>query len=490
MSDPQTAPPLALVERFCERLQRDAVRYCHWKSNDLLERSLNGVNDLDLLVDRTHLDAFAALLGEFGFKLALPPEAERLPGVLDYYGYDRDTGTLVHLHLHYQLVVGQDRTKNYHLPLEAMLLHDTRTASGFSVPQPAHDYVVFVIRMLLKHGGWDALLAGQGRLPASARRELRFLQPQIERERLDAALRRWLPAVDPAFFARCERTLRDDAGALRRALVTRLLQRRLRACARRPMAADLWLKQSRRVWRGLRRRLGRLPRKRLAGGGTMIALVGGDGAGKSSAIADIERWLGGTFELSTVHLGRPPWSTRTRLVRGALKLARLGVRAVSRRAPPPFTLDDAPRSWHWCVARDRFLQYARARRRVGRGAIVICDRFPLRPLSLMDGPQIERLEAGRPGSRPRWRRAFYRWLAGRERRWYRSLVEPELLIVLRLPPAVAVARRSDEDSEFVRSRNEEIWRTDWRVTGARVIDAEQPQAAVQDQIRALIWSRL
>ena len=57
-----------------------------------------------------------------------------MPGVMDYYGYDQESGKLVHVHAHYQLMLGHDLTKNYHLTLEKPLLETAVRQGSFRVP--------------------------------------------------------------------------------------------------------------------------------------------------------------------------------------------------------------------------------------------------------------------------------------------------------------------------------------------------------------------
>ena len=53
--------PLRLVLQLRDELRAKAVRFCHWKSNDMLARSLSGENDLDLLVHRNDARRGAAI---------------------------------------------------------------------------------------------------------------------------------------------------------------------------------------------------------------------------------------------------------------------------------------------------------------------------------------------------------------------------------------------------------------------------------------------
>src|SRR5512141_391462 len=105
-----------LVASLCAALSAQGIDYCHWKSNPFLDRTASGDNDLDLLVSRPDAQRFTEILCSLGFKEVLAPAEDELPGVLNYYGHDERTGRLVHVHAHYQLVLGNDLSKNYRLP--------------------------------------------------------------------------------------------------------------------------------------------------------------------------------------------------------------------------------------------------------------------------------------------------------------------------------------------------------------------------------------
>src|SRR5512142_1764420 len=105
---PNPRAALRLVAELCAALSVEGIDYCHWKSNPFLDRSASGDNDLDLLVSRRHTNEFTRILNSLGFKEALSPAHEALPGVRNYYGYDIQTGRLVHIHAHFQLVLGND----------------------------------------------------------------------------------------------------------------------------------------------------------------------------------------------------------------------------------------------------------------------------------------------------------------------------------------------------------------------------------------------
>ena len=56
----------------------------------------------------------------------VPSPAATYPAMEHLLGMDRASGRMFHLHVHYQLVLGERFVKNHRLPLEAEFLASTR----------------------------------------------------------------------------------------------------------------------------------------------------------------------------------------------------------------------------------------------------------------------------------------------------------------------------------------------------------------------------
>lgn len=487
---------LELVRSLCRALREAAINYCHWKSNNALDRSANGKNDLDLLVDRADAGRFTQILNELGFKQAIAPAVDDMPGVLDYYGNDAAAGRIIHVHAHFQIMMGQDMTKNYHLPLEAAYLDSATQGALFRTPSPEFELIVLVLRLMVKHATWDTILMGLGQLSPSEQSELTDLQAEADPQQIDAVLRMHAPFMSPALFADSLRALNKGSSLWQRTQTARKVSNALSAHTRRPPTVDLVRKLWGRAWGVVWRRLLRGQQgsqRRLGLGGALIAVVGGDGAGKTSTIEHLRGWLGKELQTRTVHLGKPQWSITTRLVRALLKVARVLLRApYIEEAPVLYQPDARPSTLvvyslalrAVCAARDRQRTYAQARRAANRGELVICDRFPLPQLKLMEGAQVAQLVAEKDMN---W---FLRLLHRLELHYLQHILPPDLLLVLRLDPEIAVVRRSDEEPHPVRVRNREIWEAAWEGSGAHVLDASQPQADVLAQVRQIVWTQI
>jgi len=141
---------LNLSRDLLGQLYKHNISYCSWKDNFELHQALEGMNDLDLLVDRNQFSAFMSVLQKLHFKQAYQKYIT-YPDVFHFYGIDAESGYLLHLHVYTRIITGESHIKNYHLPLENMLLENNiQHETGCRIPCPEAELVLFILRYYIK----------------------------------------------------------------------------------------------------------------------------------------------------------------------------------------------------------------------------------------------------------------------------------------------------------------------------------------------------
>lgn len=463
----------SLLERLAQALEDDGVGYCQWKGHWGTQRWAVGNGDIDLLVDQRAIPAFQRIVGKLGFKPAVLPGERQLPGVVNYFGYDPGVSRLLHLHVHYRLVLGDYWRTTCRLPLEPAILQTTMAGTLFRVPSLEFQLLIFVFRLVLRQ---------RGRLPSSrwfkgTQIQLNDLADRCDRDALAGILQQHLPSVDVAFFDRCVRWLRQGCGPWERVALPWQLHHRLRAHARRPQLGALFSAAVEKMLPEVIARSILTAGMRSARGGTVVALIGGDGSGKSTCARELEQWLAPGLATIRAQMGNPPRSLLSFVVGAALKAEQAIARALGRESPSGSWLELLR---YLCMARDCYRLYEKVQRFSTGGGIAVCERYPVSELPSHVGPRIGPLLPARPN-------AFARLLQSAETSYYHRMLRPDLLLVLQLDPELAVARKPDEPAEYVRTRGRTVWETDWSATGAQLVDASQPLPRVLDDLKARVW---
>jgi thymidylate kinase len=501
------AGTLELVRTVFTALNDGGVRYCHWKSTTGLPLALAGGTDLDLLVDRAHAAPFTAVVRGAGFKPFISHPSRRFVGVEDWLGHDPGSGRLVHLHVYYRLVLGEDHVKNHVLPIEDAVLDGALIRHGVKVPAPAAELAILIVRALLKYRRTDAAkdalrLGRRGGLPPSLRGEAADLARRVATEELAATAGRLLPSVAPEVFTEFLQVLESDprdAGALLR--LRGAVRRGLRQFERLPRGAATAMSLAARLERapGLRRILrprskADLRRKSSATGGLTVAIVGADGAGKSTVIDEVVRWLGWRLNLRVAYLGTarpsPPTAAAQALSRVGRRIANRWQRSHAPGGGPVQRVSDLFTATRYLAeARERADRAREGRRLAANGTLVLFDRFPLDWVRLqarpVDGPRIAELGTAAE-------RGLLAALRRREEAIYAGIGPPDLVILLAVEPDVALARKPSARPGTIEDKARAVLEAARQATGGGVVvvDASRPLDEVVRAVEDEIWRRL
>lgn len=488
---------LALIRTMFTELNARGICYCHWKSNAALDRALQGIGDLDLLVSPTDWVSFESILKGLGFVEAAPSSWQTSAKTHHhYYGMDDPTGRLVHVDACDRVVTGGTLLKNHDLPLGQMIFESLHYAGIVPVPGRAQELVALVLRKMIESASplEHAYLL---REYSEVVQELRVLADDETRAEARELVARWLPCVEGGLFERCLQALARGS----------LIQRWLVGCELTRIIEPFQLRRSSRAeafrcFAFARRLLQRLgyggQGVALGSRGVLVAFIGPEGSGKSTLVAETSRWLAQALQVHTIHAGKPAPSLVTFAVHPFLPLLRA---AAPRYRTTTFdgTSSKSHRSrrglgFTLYAVRCAALAYDRAKvlKRAGRlrrnGAIVVCDRYPLH--GLPDGSQLDLSE---PALQHNKVGRFFAWA---ERALYGRVPTPDAVIACEVPLELALQRNisrkkrgGPEPEEFVRRRHRQFSTVSLERDCSRVC-TDHPLPDTLSTVRGLVWARI
>ena len=420
-------------------LERQGIRYCHWKSNIRLAETLAGLEDIDLLVHPADSHAFQHIINECGFKLTVSRMGVGHPGVFHAIAWDHDSGRLLDLHAYHQLVSGDSLVKSFRFPVEEDFLARSSSLMGVRIPEPSAELVLYLLRILLKHTSMIEIRKVNGHF-GHCRDELSWLLQRSDVGEAAALCDDWFPSlrIPVQQMIDCVAT---GSIASRVAMGMRVAwalrnQRRIGH-----VAAGFS-----RIMRFGNKYSSRLRRRRnlsLLAGGAWIALVGPKGTGKSTLTKLLAKRLGTKLDVKQIHFGKPPATWLTFLPRLLVAAAR---KALPKEHPDedekPERQIERPYSTLFIISKllvavDRQRLLTRSMRTMSSGTILISDRCHVTNFTGMDGSAFDDLAITRARS------PFQRRLMERERAIYRCLPRPRLVLKLSVPLETALKRDLD-----------------------------------------------
>ena len=472
---------LTLFNEFNER----NIKYCHFKSNNNLVPAVNGVDDLDLLLDPSSLDAFSEVVAGFGIRMAHDRGKEPTPYVYHYFGSDPDTGLLVHLHVYFKIVTGGSIFKNHWLRTEKMLLSQRilDKETNVFIPCAEADCILFVIRKMIEQPSPVENFLFYRDI-VNINKELNWLCERVNEKRMLQMVAEWLPELDPEFFKDCLDALVNQRPIMVRVKLGLKMREIFDNKVRNALSAEI----SRSIEFLIAYVRGKLKFKRkkryIFPGGLLIAFVGSEASGKSTLSKDAAMWYGERFDVYHVHMGKPPKNWRTlmfwkmvsfysftkRLVKGKKSKLVEEDPVVALNLPHPLLL--------WLDSVDRREHLKTCFGKLMQGCTVITDRYPSEHI---DGPRIK--------GRSRLTKLLAKW----ERANYQGMPHPDLVIKAVAPLELTLSRNQTrvipEPEVFVKARYELAQKINFSFSETILIDTTADYSSSIGEVRRAIWNR-
>jgi thymidylate kinase len=501
---------LKIVKDFINKLNDEKILYCHWKSNQHVGDAFKGIDDIDMLIAQEDILKLNIVLNELGYKRFRLPEKRAYVGIEDYLGFDKETGKFVHLHLHYQLTLGEKFLKGYQLPYSKSILKRRIFDKENQIYTTSYEDEMWLLllraALKLRHRDYIKLLINKDIIGSSTHREFKWLKDNLNIEQFKQTAQNILGSevsnqmiriVDRGLSFYLIMNLNID---LRHVIAP------FKSYSKTGGTLTRWSREYFRVSQVFHNKIYKelkSYRRTPISGGKTIAFLGPDGAGKSTVIREVNKRLGMVIDVNQFYLGsgdgqssllRKPLKLmysmllkRGTLNRKSKKVDSSGIthrEGENKLAKTIRSLGQIP--WTYSLARERRRKILKARRFRSKGYIVLTDRYPQTQVKDMcDGPRFYLNDAVSKEI------LFNRVLNTIEKNSFRiaELVKPDLVVILKVSSEVAYKRKPDE-IDIISHKN--LMNTILEVkfgedTKRIIVDADQEFESVINETLSAIW---
>lgn len=490
------------------RWNEKKICYCHWKSNEHLMEGLNGLTDLDVYVAPADKAFAEEALAELQYVKFVPQKGARYPMVDEWLGFDYETGKLVHLHLHFQIITGTKYNKEYVFPIDDLMMH-TRvqdSETGVYVISPALELIVLYSRIVLKAKNKRTV-----RVNEDYKKEILYLKERYDRQQLQQFCKALLGERGDKLFQMIEApSVNQQEWYDLYKLVDSWLRpyKKYNRLVVRIRYRYFHMRAIRNAVCNRRFHKNYITKKTLPNRGLSVCFIGADGCGKSTVSQEIVKWLSWKVEAKRFYLGSGDHhhSLLKDVLGKAMKRAKSSSAKVTEEKSTHGTekmpvkkisfkrrilrLGYTILGSTYCknIAVQAYREIKKASRYTKQGAVALLDRFPQNQFpGLYDGHKvaIRYLRDGKGG-------LYQRLMAWREERAIEKAqrYQPDLLFKLHLPPEESVRRKPDHTLEEVAAKAAITPKLVFANSKVFDIDATQPYEEELLQIKRLIWNEV
>ena len=362
--------------------------YFHWKSNEHLLPGLVGDTDLDVLLSESDRGKGRDILTELDFLECKSQYGSRYPGVEDWIGFDKATGSLIHVHLHYQLVTGHKGMKEYVLPWrdEALQTRILNEDYGVYTMDPNLEIITLYSRIGLKADFKNIIRCWLGKFyfDKDTKNEIDWLKERVNKSKVEALAQKYYGSRASQLLEIIDKENINDIAFLKLRKLAETSFKYSRRIVSFVRLREVSFFVYRRYVLPVNQRKGTVITKKVAikEKGLTVAFLGQDGAGKTTVTKNIIKWWKWKLDTRYVYLGSGDnYSSWKKSM-----AKKLPGKSVFRYVRTFLTLSDT---------RDRtkkaYKNVKKAIEYANKGGLVIYDRYPQMDYAgICDGPKIRK----------------------------------------------------------------------------------------------------
>ena len=486
---------ISSIEKLLKAFDENGINYCHWKSNEHLGEALDGDTDLDVLFDPAQRSDLERIFSECGLKRFRATPQMQYNAIEDYIGFDQETAKIWHVHTHYRMTLGEKHLKGYTItPWGPILLKDRiRVEEGIWTSDPSDELVLLMCRIALKLRKRDI---GQ-KLGKDDRVELAWLKERVSKENLSDAAGRMLEEKSKKIVLSLYDADLKKKGQFKK--LQRVLRKEFKPFTAYSRYGSWRARTDREIfwlYGGIKRRLGLasyVANRRISpSGGLVVAILGCDGAGKSTTISYIKKEFRKKLDVASIYLGSGDGSSS--LLRKPMKLVarKVGGKGVGHAVEKEYAEKKkvslksrlyslAKIIWAVTLAKEKKKKQRQMVKARNNGLLVITDRYPQTNMAgAGDGPLLSRYQKSR---------GLLKKISDWEYNIYKSFATnaPDLAIKLMVPTEVAIERKPEMTVEEIENKKNIVMSLDISEHTA-VIDTSRPFEITRGEVMREIWN--
>jgi len=494
---------LKITKKLFLSFYKNEIKYCHWKSNEHLKEGLIGKTDLDLLVDCKDKKKCEENLLKVGFLKFNPQKGSKYKNVEEWIGLDSESGNLIHVHLHYNMITGYKHIKEYKLPWDNYVLNNRveDKETGVFKASPNIEIVILYTRIALKSHEKQISYIKKEYI-----KEINYLKSFINDNKVKQACNFMFNKESEVIYGLIKKqTLnKTDLKKLRKSVVVNLANVR-QGNKLYSLVKYMYYKlltKSKIKLNKINNSQFIVRKTPINNKGFSICFIGSDGAGKSTVMNDINKWFLWKIDSKKFYLGsgeqyKSTFKYAEKFYKKFLYKRNNNIKKEEKKEQSKTknshntSKKEKVKAIIFSYELLRISKYKlrtikKIKKYINNGGIAILDRIPQNQYEgIYDGPKINE-KYGDIDSK------IIKFLSIKEKKYLNKAIkyEPSVIFKLLLPPEESLKRKPEHNLKDIKIKSKITENLSFKASSIYKIDAMQQYEKELLEVKKIIWEEM